>query len=130
MFRIACPAITDRHTERSHWTVDNSTLSDSTARNYNSDVTLTCEDGFWLHDWSSVGKPNTTQTVKCGLTGDWTSARDCSTISMNFCENCLASSHVVKHPLNIRKTFIASSFITSTIVWLFCNIVLTIRQNI
>lgn len=118
IFRIACPQIGPSPNGNSNWQFDNATLSVPAALNYDKSVTLTCATGYWLHDWSTAGNPNTTQTVKCDSNGSWTPAKDCSVISMNFCENCLTSFPEVLHPENIKNTFIACSFITSTILWL------------
>jgi hypothetical protein len=87
LFRLACPALHGKHTANSSWHLDNATLSNSSALTYNTRAALKCEAGYWLHDVSSEGKPNTTQMVTCGSSGEWTpAARDCSLISMNFCE--------------------------------------------
>ena len=108
IFRIACLALNTKHANNSHWHSEHPTLSNNTEMDYDTSMPLTCDEGYWLNQSSSHGQPNTSQTVKCGSNGDWTADQHCSRISMYLWEDCLTSFSVVKHPLNIRKKFIAS----------------------
>ncbi len=108
IFRIACPALATKETNHSHWLVENASQRNSTALTYDTDVIIKCTTGYHLPTGSVTGNPNITQKVKCGSNADWTPAPvDCSLISMNVFENYLTSFPVVKHPLDIKKTFIA-----------------------
>ncbi|XP_052245001.1 sushi, von Willebrand factor type A, EGF and pentraxin domain-containing protein 1-like isoform X24 [Dreissena polymorpha] len=78
---ITCPALITEHTNTSHWHLDGAELHNDTLMNYDANVPLRCEIGFWLHPWSTSGNPNTTQTLKCGINGTWTPAADCSLIT-------------------------------------------------
>ncbi|KAH3724722.1 hypothetical protein DPMN_050545 [Dreissena polymorpha] len=87
-----------KHTGGSHWQLANATLSNATKMKYDATVQLKCDDGYWLQNTSTHGNANTTQSVKCGLNGDWTSAENCSLIGMNLFEHCLSSFYVLQHP--------------------------------
>jgi len=97
-FRIACPALDTKHNGGSHWKLGNDSLSNATEMNYDANVQLKCDDGYWLLNTSHHGNPNITQRVKCGLNGDWTPAENCSLISMNLFEHCLTSFSILQHP--------------------------------
>ncbi|XP_052242170.1 CUB and sushi domain-containing protein 1-like isoform X2 [Dreissena polymorpha] len=78
---ITCPALWTKQSQASHWQLANATLSNATKMNYDANVQLKCDDGYWLQNTSTHGNPNTTQRVKCRLNGDWTPAEDCSMIN-------------------------------------------------
>lgn len=104
-FRIACPALNTKYTNTSHWHLGNASLDESTEMIYDANVTLKCDEGYWLQETSRHGKSNTTQRVRCGLDGKWTpSAVDCAIISMNLCENYLTSLPLVQHSFKHKYT--------------------------